>query len=121
MFNAYAEFTLPAKFQIELNGYVLTQQPSGQSITQPMGEVSIGVSKKLFKDQLTLKLGATDLFLTTPFRSVTTTEDGNVVNNTFRWDSRRLTFSASFKFGRAIKQANQKEKDELFDRFGGGR
>lgn len=121
MFNAYVEFTLPAKFQIELNGYAMTQQPSGQSITQPMGEVSIGVSKKLFKDQLTLKLGATDLFLTTPFRSITTTEDGNTVNNTFRWDSRRITFSASFKFGRAIKQANQKEKDELFDRFGGGR
>jgi len=27
----------------------------------------------------------------------------------------------SFKFGKAIKQANQKEKDELYDRFGGGR
>lgn len=121
MFSAYVEFTLPAKFSIELNGYAMTQQVVGQSITQPMGEVGIGVSKKLFKDQLTLKLGATDLFLTTPFRSVITTEDGREVNSVFRWDSQRLTFSASFKFGRAIKQAREKEKEELLDRLGGGR
>ncbi len=121
MFSAYVEFTLPAKFTIELNGYAMTQQPYGQSVTQPMGEVGIGVSKKFFKEQLTLKIGATDLFLTTPFRSTTTTEDGQTVNSTFRWDSRRLTFSASFKFGRRIKEDNQKDKDALFDRVGGGR
>ncbi len=121
MFSGYVEFTLPAKFSIELNGYAMTAMPVGQSITQPMGEVGIGVSKKLFKDQLTLKLSATDLFLTTPFRSVITTEDGQSVNSTFRWDSRRLSFSASFKFGRAIKQARQKENEELLNRMGGGR
>lgn len=121
MFSGYFEFTLPAKFTIELNGWAMTQQPAGQSITLPCGEVGIGVSKKLFKDQLTLKLGLTDIFRTTPFRSTITTEDGQSVNSVFTWDSRRLTFSASFKFGRAIKQANQKDKDDLFDRVGGGR
>ena len=121
MFSGYFEFTLPAKFTIELNGWAMTPQAVGQAVTKAVGEVGIGVSKKLFKDQLTLKAGLTDIFLTTPFRSTITTQNGENVYSEFRWDSRRFTFSASFKFGRAIKNANQKEKDELLDRVGGGR
>lgn len=121
MFSGYFEFSLPAKFTIELNGWAMTSQAVGQSVTLPCGEVGIGLSKKLFKDQLVLKLGLTDIFRTTPFRSTITTENGESVYSTFTWDSRRLTFSASFKFGKAIKQQNQKEKDDLLNRVGGGR
>jgi iron complex outermembrane receptor protein len=121
MFNGYFEFTLPAKFTIELNGWAMTNQINGQSVTLPCGEIGLGVSKKLFKEQLTLKVGLTDIFRTTPFRSTITTQDGQSVYNVFSWDSRRFTFSASFKFGKAIKKQNQKEKDDLFNRVGGGR
>jgi hypothetical protein len=121
MFSGYFEFTLPKKFTIELNGYAMTQQPAGQQIVLPLGEVGLGVSKKLFKEQLTLKLGVTDMFRTSQYRTTATDENGQTFNSTFWWDSRRFTFSASFKFGTAIKQANQKEKDDLFNRVGGGR
>lgn len=121
MFNGYFEFYLPAKFTIELNGYVMTQQPNGQQITLPFGEVSAGISKKLFKDQLTLKFNVSDIFRTTQFRSITTTQFGDEFNSTFWWDSRVFTFSASFSFGRAIKESRNKDKDAIFDRVGGGR
>lgn len=121
MFSGYFEFTLPAKFTIELNGWAMTPQSVGQATTLAVGEVGMGVSKKLFKDQLTLKIGFTDIFKTTPFRSTITTQNGESVYNVFSWDSRRFTFSASFKFGKAIKKQNQKEKDDLFNRVGGGR
>lgn len=121
MFSGYFEFSLPAKFTIELNGYAMTQQPAGQQLVLPMGEIGLGVSKKLFKEQLILKLGVSDMFRTSQYRTTTTIETGETFNSSFWWDSRRLTFSASFKFGRAIKEAKQKDKEDLFDRVGGGR
>lgn len=121
MFSGYFEFYLPAKFTIELNAYMMTQQPNGQQITLPFGEVSAGISKKLFKDQLTLKFNVSDIFRTTQFRSITQTQYGDEFNSSFWWDSRVFTFSASFNFGKSFKEKTEKDKDAIFDRVGGGR
>jgi outer membrane receptor protein involved in Fe transport len=121
MFSGYFEFTLPKKFTIELNGYFMTQQPAGQQLVQPFGDFSAGISKKLFKDQLTLKFNVSDIFRTTKYRTNTTMQTGTNFNWFYWWDSRVFTFSASFTFGRAIKEAREREKDALFDRVGGGR
>jgi iron complex outermembrane receptor protein len=121
MFSGYFEFTLPKKFTLELSGYFVTQQPAGQQLIQPMGDMSAGISKKLFKDQLTLKFNVSDIFRTTRYRVVTSLPTGDAFGTTIWWDSRIFNFSASFTFGRAIKDIQEKEKDDLYKRVGGGR
>lgn len=121
MFNGYFEFTLPKKFTIELSGYFVTQQIAGQQLVEPLGDVSAGISKKLLNDQLTLKFNVSDIFRTTRYRVVTSLPTGDTYTSSIWWDSRIFNFSASFTFGRAIRDIKEKEKDDLYKRVGGGR
>jgi iron complex outermembrane receptor protein len=121
LFSGYFEFTLPKKFTIEMSGYFMTQHPEGQQIVLPNGDFSAGISKKLFKDKLVIKFNVSDIFRTTKWRTTTTTQYGDQFKSTFWWDSRVYTFALSWNFGTAIKEANKKDKDALFDRVGGGR
>ena len=121
LFTGYFEFTLPKKFSIEMNGYFMTQHPEGQQIVLPNGDFTAGISKKLLKDKLVLKFNVSDIFRTTKWRTTTTTQYGDKFNSSFWWDSRVFTFSVNWSFGTAIKEANKKDKDALFDRVGGGR
>lgn len=120
MFSGYFEFSLPAKFTIELNGYALTSQPAGQQNVLPLGDFSAGVSKKLLKDKLVLKFNVSDIFRTSQWRTNTRTETGQQFYSTFWWDSRVFTFSVNWSFGNSSNRYRQKNNDS-FDRVGGGR
>lgn len=119
-FSAYMEFTLPKKFAIELNGWAMTGQLTGQQEVSPMGEVSIGISKRLLKDHLVLKLNASDLFRTSRFVSENVLQDGGRFASTFWWDSRVVMFSLSWNFG-VGKNYQPREGSDSFNRVGGGR
>lgn len=120
VFSTYMEFTLPKKFSIELTSYFMTGAPMNQGISQPNGDVSAGISKKLFKDKLQLTFNVSDIFRTTRWNSVSILPDGTQSRGSFWWDSRVFRFSAKFNFGGPPKRSTQKE-DSIFDRVGGGR
>jgi len=104
--NFYGQhtFKLPKDFSFELSGWFSGGGVWGGNFeTGPMGQISAGMQKKLFKNQGTLKVNFTDIFLTSQWKA--NVNFGALSTSGFGgWDSRRLRVSYTHSFG------NQKVK-----------
>ncbi len=105
-FNAFSQstFQLPKDFSLEISGWFSGGGVWGGNFeTGPMGALSAGVQKKLFKNQGILKVNFTDIFFTSVWKAEV---NFGVLRNTGfgGWDSRRLLLSYTHNFG------NQKVK-----------
>lgn len=124
-FNLYAQntFKLPFDFSIEVSGWYNSAGVWGGSYkTEAQGSLDLGLQKKLFKDQSTLKLSATDIFHTAPWRS-TNTYAGIVIKVDGSWESQQFKASLSWRFGnkqmKSIRQRTSGSEAEQ-KRTGGG-
>ena len=92
-------FDLPAGFKGEISGYY-----SGPGVWGVVFEyesnwsLDVGLQRKFFNDQLNLRLGASDLFYQTGWDGFSSF-DGLFSNGSGQWDSRRVSLSASYRFG----------------------
>jgi len=113
--NFYGQhtFKLPKDFSFELSGWYSAGGVWGGNFeTGPMGQMSVGMQKKLFKNQGTLKVNFTDIFLTSRWKA-------NVnfgilkVSGFGGWDSQRLRVSYTHSFGnQKVKSRNRKTGSE---------
>lgn len=124
-FNTYMQhtFKLPLNFTFEVSGWFNTGGVWGGSYkTEEQGSLDLGLQKKLFKDQATLKLTYTDLFKTAPWKSINTYA-GIVSRANGNWESQQFRASLSWKFGnkqvKNIKQRTSGSESEL-KRIGSG-
>jgi iron complex outermembrane receptor protein len=124
-FNLYAQntFKLPSDFTLEVSGWYNSAGVwGGAYINKPQGSLDLGLQKKLFQDQATLKLSYTDIFLTAPWDS-RNVYAGIVIRAHGNWDSRQLRASLTWRFGnkqmKGLRQRTSGSESEQ-KRIGGG-
>ncbi|HVG40482.1 MAG TPA: outer membrane beta-barrel protein, partial [Chitinophagaceae bacterium] len=109
MGNTSQQFKFAKTWSAEINGFYRTSaQETGLFLIRPMGVVSFGFGKQLFKNKANLKLNLWDPFYIQKARVVI--DYGNIdaqVNN--KWDNRRLGLSFSYRFskGQNVQQSKR--------------
>jgi outer membrane receptor protein involved in Fe transport len=102
-------FTLPAGYTAELSGWF-----SGPGIWGGVFKydtswaLNLGLQKKFFDDQLSVKLSAQDIFLQA-FWSGSAEFDGLISRGEGQWDSRRFAVNLNYNFGNdKVRSRNRK-------------
>lgn len=109
MSNTSQQFKFAKTWSAEINGFYRTRaQVTGLFLIEPMGVVSFGFGKQLFKNKANLKLNLSDPFYIQ--RAKVVIDYGNidaVVHN--KWDNRRigLTFTYRFSKGQNVQQSKK--------------
>ena len=123
-FNAYAQntFKLPFNFTFELSGWYSSGGVWGGAYkSDANGEMDLGLQKKLFHDQATLKFSYTDVFNTAPWHAANTYA-GIIILAHGNWESQQFRASFTWKFGnKQMKNARQRNagSEEEQKRVGG--
>ncbi|RKR81563.1 outer membrane receptor protein involved in Fe transport [Mucilaginibacter gracilis] len=111
-FSTSQRFTLPGKYQLQLSGRYTSASQNLIYARQDNANVSAGISRKLFKDQASVRLGVSDIFKTqrnytsVNFGSLNYTDEGN-------FESRRVSFNFSWRFGNTkIRQTEERRRGD---------
>ena len=92
-------FTLPLGIDLELSGRYMSEQLISNIILRPRYSFDIGVQKRLFNNQATLKVALVDIFNTNTGSAYAKYDNVDIeVKNT--WDSRKLNLTFSYRFGK---------------------
>ena len=124
-FNVYAQNTikLPADFTFEISGWYNSAGVWGGSfLSDPNGSLDLGLQKKLFKQQATLKLSYSDLLNTAPWNS-RNVYAGIVILARGNWESQMFRTSFTWRFGNSqMKGLRQRKAGSETEqkRIGGG-
>jgi iron complex outermembrane recepter protein len=111
-FGGYIEqsFSLGKDYAAEISGWF-----SGPSVwggtwkTKPMGSVDIGVQKQFLNKAASVKIAATDIFFTSPWKA-TSNFGGLYIRGGGAWESQTLRVTFSYRFGSAqIKSARERK------------
>jgi iron complex outermembrane recepter protein len=111
-YGAYLQqsFSLGKDYSAEASGWF-----SGPSVwggtwkTKPQGGVDVGVQKQLLKKQATIKISATDIFLTSPWKA-TSDFGGLYIRGGGNWESRTVRLTFSWRFGsNQIKNSRERK------------
>ena len=109
MANTTNTFTIAKGFTMELGGFYRAKGVDNLSIMQPMYQMSIGAQKQIMKGKGTLRLNVRDPFAWQRFRAVT--QYSNIdVKVAARNDSRQVTATFTYRFGKAQQQAPQRRR-----------
>jgi len=125
VFNLYAQNTikLPMNITFEVSGWYNTGGIWGGSyVSDPQGSLDLGLQKKLFSDQATLKLSYTDVFDTAPWHS-RNVYAGIVILAHGNWESQQFRASFTYRFGnKQLKGLRQRATGSESEqkRIGGG-
>jgi len=101
IFSLYAQntFKLPKGFTFEISGWYNTGGIwAGSYKTDAQGSLDLGLQKKLFSDQATLKLAYTDILNTAPWKAYNTYA-GIISHGHGSWESRQFRTSLTWRFG----------------------
>ncbi len=124
-FNLYAQNTikLPANFSFEISGWYNSGGVwGGAYVSKANGALDIGLQKKLFHEQATLKLAYTDILKTAPWDSHNVYA-GIVIRAHGNWESQLFRASFTWRFGNnQMKTARQRKSGSESEqkRLGGG-
>lgn len=110
--SLYAQntFSLSHKISMEVSGWYSSPSVWGGTYrTNGLGSLNVAFQKKLLDDQLTARLSFNDILYTSPWRG--STQFGNLsIDGSGGSDSRNVSFSLSYNFGRnEIKKARKRE------------
>ncbi|HTQ63302.1 MAG TPA: TonB-dependent receptor [Puia sp.] len=100
--NINNQFRFGKGWSGEISGFYRTKGVEGQIIIEPLGQASAAVSKQLFKDKATLKLGMRDIFYTQQVKGYINFQQTEATFHNSR-DSRQLSISFIYRFGKPIK------------------
>jgi len=106
--NVNNQFRFKHGWSAELSGWYRTKGAEGQILIDPLGQVSLGLSKQILKEKGTLKLNVRDLFYS---QIVYGTINFQTTEASFRQvrDSRVATISFTYRFGKPIKGVKQRK------------
>jgi hypothetical protein len=106
-FNTYNTFTFPHGWRVELNGWYRTTALYGTTLSDPLGSVSVGLSKR-FKEKFVLRVNANDIFHTDITTSIIQYQNINVDFKRV-YDSQFVRIFLSYNFGnRSVARARQR-------------
>lgn len=105
--NISNQFTLLKKYTAELSGYYITRARNDiQEILYPTGQVSLGLSRQVFKKKGTIKISARDIFYTTAMEGFTQF-DRATEYFILKRDSRVVSLAFTWRFGKAYKSTRR--------------
>lgn len=124
-FNFYAQNTLklPSDFTFEISGWYNSAGVwGGAYVNKPQGSLDLGLQKKLFREQATVKLSYTDVLKTASWDSHNVYA-GIVIRAHGNWESQQFRASLTWRFGnkqmKSSRQHTAGSESEL-KRIGGG-
>lgn len=102
-------FRLGKNWNADISGWYNFQNATTIYQSKALGSINLGLSKKVFKNQATIKLAITDLLNTQRWEQTAVTNTLNL--RTYRkWESRNISLSFSVRFGNnKIKSARERE------------
>lgn len=99
MTNFSNSFTLGKGWNAEVSGWYRSKGVDGLMVANPMGAVNSAISKQIFDKKGNLKIGIRDIFKTQQFSGYAKYSDVDV-NVASRRDSRQLSLSFTYRFGK---------------------
>ncbi|MEM1328164.1 MAG: outer membrane beta-barrel protein [Bacteroidota bacterium] len=108
-FYAQNTFVLPAGFKLEVSGWFSSPSVWGGTYeTQSLGSLDLAVQKKLWNDQLAVRLAFGDILYTSPWRGQM--QFGELfIDGTGGWESRRMRLNLTYTFGNSeVKRARRR-------------
>lgn len=120
--NMNNQLTVAKIYAIEVSGFYTTRARNDiQEVLYPTGQFSVGASRPIIKKKATLRLTARDLFYTNAMQGFTQFPNATEYF-ILRRDTRVLTLSFTYRFGKAyktIKRSGGSADDEM-QRVGNG-
>lgn len=104
--NMNNQFNFSKGWSGEVSGYYTLKEQELQEITDPTGELSVGVAKKIFKEKGTVKLSVRDVFHSWWMKGFTTFEKSTEYFKITR-DTRVVTVAFAYRFGRQAKASGR--------------
>ncbi|MET0298565.1 MAG: outer membrane beta-barrel protein [Flavitalea sp.] len=118
--NLGNQFRFSKGWSAELTGFFVTRERELQEITDPTGQIMIGVGKQVLKNKGSLKLTLRDIFYTQAMKGDTDFENAFEYFKLTR-DTRVLTIAFSYRFGKSFKSASKRTgASEEMERVGTG-
>src|SRR5882724_5751267 len=100
--NLNNQFTFPHGWGTEISGFYRTKGVEGQIIVNPMGQATATLSKKVFSDKGSVKLGIRDIFYTQQVKGYINFQQTEATFHNSR-DSRVVVLSFNYRFGKPLK------------------
>jgi hypothetical protein len=88
----------------ELSGWYRTSGIEGQILIRPMGQMTTAISRQIMKEKGSLKLGVRDIFYTQQVKGTIDFQQTQASFHNSR-DSRQLSLTFTYRFGKVIKDA----------------
>ena len=110
LFNASNQFKFNKGWSAELSGFYRTKGIDGQIVIEPLGQMSAGVSKQVFRGKGSVRLNVRDIFYTNWVKGNINFQRTEASFKNKR-DSRVAGISFTYRFGKPIKgpQNNRKK------------
>jgi iron complex outermembrane receptor protein len=104
--NMSNQFRLKKGWAFELSGFYNSSEQELQEITDPTGQLSVGVSKQLFNNKASIKLNARDVFYTQAMKGFTIFEHATEYFKLTR-DTRVVNLAFTWRFGKTFKDTRR--------------
>jgi iron complex outermembrane recepter protein len=101
-------FKFSRGWSAELSGWYRTSGIEGQVFVQPLGQTSTAIAKQIMKDKGSLKLGLRDIFYTQQVKGTIDFQETEATFHNSR-DSRQLSLTFTYRFGRIIQGARNRQ------------
>ncbi len=105
--NINNQFQLNELWAAELSGFFITRELELQEITEPTGQIGIGISRQIFNKLGSLKLNLRDIFYTQAMKGFTVF-NGATEYFLLKRDSRVANITFTYRFGKPSKTAIRK-------------
>ena len=103
------EFILPKDFSIELSLQAQGPMQYGIFALKSQGNVDFGIKKNFFKNKLSIKINASDIFRTQITRANVNFDNQHIIFKQYN-DMRRVRLTLTYNFGNTKLQFNQTKK-----------
>ncbi len=107
LFNVTNQLKFKKGWGGEVSGFYRSKGIEGQVLVDPMGQASAAITKQIFHEKGSLKLGIRDIFYTQQVKGYINFQQTEATFHNMR-DSRQVSVSFTWRFGKMIKDAQQR-------------
>ena len=109
LLNINNQFKFDKGWSAELSGWYRSKGVEGQIMINPMSQVSTGVAKQVLKNKGSIRFNVRDIFYTQKAKGYINFQQTAAEFRNFR-DSRVANITFTYRFGKPLKEANQRKK-----------
>ncbi|MBW2960656.1 TonB-dependent receptor domain-containing protein [Mesonia aestuariivivens] len=106
-----AKYTLPAKIDIQTNGFYFGPRKNAQTKNEGMFSMNLALSKEVIKDKLTATFNVRDVFNSRKRRGYTVSENFTS-DSEFQWRERQFTLSLIYRFNQSREDRMREKRQQ---------